>query len=202
MGCRNEIARGIVDRGADYLLAVKENQGQLYQNVRDLFEAVDGTGLDGLPHDYATTPDKGRRRTARRECRAADDPDCREYPDTAGDWPGLRPVVAAKHRGETDEGTTTQARYYISSLAALAGPPQAAAQEHWSIANSLHCTMDATTREDQSRARKEHGPQNMATLRQISHNLPKRETSLKAGIGGKRLQAGGLEDYLRKVLLS
>ena len=65
MGCQKNIAQGIVDRGADYLLAVKENQGQLYQDVRDLFEAggelghggpgLDGPGLDSLPHDYATT---------------------------------------------------------------------------------------------------------------------------------------------------
>ena len=55
MGCQKEIARTIVDRGADYLLAVKENQGQLYQDIRDLFEAGDGSGLEGLPHDYATT---------------------------------------------------------------------------------------------------------------------------------------------------
>ena len=59
MGCQKEIARTIVDRGADYLLAVKENQGQLYQDVRDLFEAGDGSGLEGLPHDYATTLNKG-----------------------------------------------------------------------------------------------------------------------------------------------
>ena len=64
MDCRNEMARGIVNRGAGYLPAVKENQGQLYQNVRDLFEAGNGTGLDGFPHDYATTPDTPPPRTS------------------------------------------------------------------------------------------------------------------------------------------
>ena len=72
---------------------------------------------------------------------------------------------------------------------------------HWSIENSLHWSMDVTFREDQSQVRKDHGPQNMATLRQISHNLLKRETSLKVGIQGKRLKAGWREDYLLKVLL-
>ena len=93
MGCQREIAQKIVDRGADYLLAVKENQGQLYQDVRDLFEAGDGSGLEGLPHDYATTLNKGHGRIERRECWAIDDPACLEYLSTAGDWPGLRSEV-------------------------------------------------------------------------------------------------------------
>ena len=59
MGCQNEIAREVVDPGTDCLLAVEKNQGKLYQEVRELFEAGDGTGLDGLLHDYATTLNKG-----------------------------------------------------------------------------------------------------------------------------------------------
>lgn len=201
MGCQKEIALGIVDRGADYLLALKENQGQLYQDVRDLFEAGDGTGLDVLPHDYATTLNKGHGRIERRECWAIDDPVCMEYLGTAGEWPGLRSVVKVESWRETESGTTVQARYYISSLAASAQRQLAAARSHWSIENSLHWSMDVTFREDHSRVRKDHGPQNMATLRQISHNLLKRENSLKVGIQGKRLQAGWREDYLLKVLL-
>ena len=201
MGCQKEIARTIVDRGADYLLAVKENQGQLYQDVRDLFEAGDGPGLEGLPHDYATTLNKGHGRIERRECWSIDDPACLEYLSTAREWPGLRSVVRVECRRETDTGTTVQARYYISSLEASAKRQLEAVRAHWSIENSLHWSMDVTFREDQCRVRKDHGPQNLATLRQISHNLLKQETSLKVGIQGKRLQAGWREDYLLKVLL-
>ena len=201
MGCQKEIARTIVDRGADYLLAVKENQGLLYQDVRDLFEAGDGPGLAGLPHDYATTLNKGHGRIERRECWAIDDPACLEYLSTAVDWPGLRSVVKVESRRETATGTTVQARYYISSLEASAERQLAAVRAHWSIENSLHWSMDVTFREDHCRVRKDHGPQNMATLRQISHNLLKQETSLKVGIQGKRLQAGWRDDYLLKVLL-
>ena len=217
MGCQKNIAQGIVDRGADYLLAVKENQGQLYQDVQDLFEAggepghggtspdgpgLDGPGLDGLPHDYATTLNKGHGRIERRECWAIDDRDCLGYLSTGGDWPGLRSVVKVQSRRDTEKGTTVQSRYYISSLEASAQRQLAAARSHWSIENSLHWSLDVTFREDQSRMRKDHSPQNMATLRQISHNPLKRETSLKVGIQGKRLQAGWREDYLLKVLLS
>ena len=141
MGCQREIARGIVDRGADCLLAVKENQGRLYQDVRDLFEAGDGAGLDGLPHDYATTLNKGHGRIERRECWAIDHLACLEYLGTAGEWPGLRSVVKVECRRETESGATVQARYYISSLAASAERQLAAARGHWSIENTLHWSL-------------------------------------------------------------
>ena len=89
----------------------------------------------------------------------------------------------------------------VSSLEASAQRQLAAARSHWSIENSLHWSLGVTFREDQSRVPRTTAPQNMATLRQISHNLLKRETSLKVGIQGKRLQAGWREDYLLKVLL-
>ena len=85
MGCQKEIARGILERGANYVLAVKENQGWLYQDVRDLFEGGDGLGLNGVPHDYATTLNKGHGRIERRECWAISDPAYLEYLSTAGD---------------------------------------------------------------------------------------------------------------------
>ena len=81
-----------------------------------------------------------------------------------------------------------------------------ASRANRSIENSLpysgNGSLDVTFREDQSRMRLDHSPRNMATLRQIAHNLLKRETSLKVGIQGKRLQAGWKDDYLLKVLLS
>ena len=202
MGCQKEIAQGIMDRGADYLLAVKENQGRLYQDVRDLFEGAEEAGFDGVPYDYATTLNKGHGRIERRECWTISDPSCLEYLSTGKDWPGLRSVAKVVGRRETGTDVTVQPRYYISSLDVSAERLLAAVRAHWSIENSLHWSLDVTFREDQSRMRLDHSPQNMATLRQISHNLLKREHSLKVGIQGKRLQAGWREDYLLKVLRS
>ena len=68
MGCQQEIAQGILDRGAGYVLALKENQGQLYEDVRDLFEGAEEFGFGGVPHDYATTLNKDHGRIERREC--------------------------------------------------------------------------------------------------------------------------------------
>ena len=202
MGCQKEIAQGILDREADYLLAVKENQGRLYGDIRDLFEGAEEAGFDGVPHDYATTLNKGHGRIERRECWVIRDPVCLGYLSTGKEWPGLRSVVKVVGRRETEKGNTAHARYYISSLEVPAGQSLSASRAHWSIENSLHWSLDVTFREDQSRMRKDHSPQNMATLRQIAHNQLKRETSLKVGIQGKRLQAGWRDDYLLKVLRS
>ena len=202
MGCQKEIAQEIANRGADYLLAVKENQGRLYQDIHDLFEGAAEGDFDGVPHDYATTLNKGHGRIERRECWSISDPACLEYLGTGQEWPGLRTVVKVVGRRETEAGISAQPRYYVSSLDAPAQRLLTAVRSHWSIENSLHWSLDVTFREDQSRVRKDHGPQNMATLRQISHNLLKRESSLKVGIQGKRLQAGWREDYLLKVLRS
>ena len=115
-------------------------------------------------------------------------------------------VVKVVGRREAETGITVQPRYYSSSLdsglAVSAEQLLATVRAHWSIENSLHWSLDVTFHEDQSRVRKDHGPQNLSTLRNISHNMLKRETSLKVGIQGKRLQAGWREDYLLKVLLS
>ena len=107
MGCQQEIAQGILDRGAGYVLALKENQGQLYEDVRDLFEGAAEFGFEGVPHDYATTLNKDHGRIERREFNQR---------------PSLPRVLGVKvvGRRETPAGTTVQPRYYISSLEAPA----------------------------------------------------------------------------------
>ena len=205
MGCQRDIAEQIVAAEADYVLAVKENQRQLYDNVKDLFQGAEEWDFEGVPHDYARTLNKGHGRIETRECRVITDPDCLDYLETRKQWAGLKAVVKVSARRETAQGATVQSRYYISSLEAPAGKMLEAVRQHWSIENSLHWTLhwtlDVTFNEDQCRVRKDYAPQNLAALRQISHNLLKKETSLKVGIQGKRLQAGWREDYLLKVLL-
>ena len=121
--------------------------------------------------------------------------------DPQGQWPQLKAVVKVVGHRQTTEGSTGPPRYYISSLAGSAEQLLAVIRSHRSIENSLHWTLDVTFREDRCRVRKDHGPQNINTLRQIGHNLLKNEKTRKVGIQGKRLNAGWDEDYLLKVLL-
>ena len=154
----------------------------------------------GIPsHD---TLNKGHGRIERRECWAFSGPLSLEYLSAGQSLPELRSVIKVVGHRDAGQGVAVQARYYISSLDSLAERLLAAIRAHWSIENSLHWSLDVTFGEDQNRIRNENAPQNLATLRQISHNLLKRETSLKVGIQGKRLQAGWKEDYLLKVLRS
>jgi predicted transposase YbfD/YdcC len=154
MGCQKEIAQGILDRGADYLLAVKENQGRLYDDVRDLFAGAEEFGYAGVPHDYATTLNKGHGRIERRECWAISDPLSLEYRSAGQSWPELRSVIKVVGHRDAGQGAAVQARYYISSLDSLAERLLAAIRAHWSIENSLHWSLDVTFGEDQCRVRK------------------------------------------------
>jgi len=201
MGCQKEIAREIIEAQADYLLAVKENQGQLCEDIRDLFQGAEEFGFEGVPYDFARTVNKNHGRLETRECWVIRDPDCLDYLQNRQQWAKLNAVVKVTAQRETATGTSVQSRYYISSLAGQAKTLLEATRRHWGIENNLHWSLDVTFREDQSRVRKDHGPQNLAVLRQIALNLLKQETTLKRGIQGKRHKAGWVEDYLLKVLL-
>ncbi len=201
MGCQTEIARGIVEAEADYLLAVKENQGNLYEDVRDLFQGAEEFGFEGVPYDFARTVNKNHGRIETRLCWVITDPTCLDYIQNRQQWANLNAVVKVTAHRETGEGTSVQSRYYITSLAGQAKTLLEATRSHWSIENNLHWSLDVTFREDLSRVRKDHGPQNLAVLRQIALNLLKKETTLKRGIQGKRHKAGWVEDYLLKVLV-
>ncbi len=95
---------------------------------------------------------------------------------------------------------TVDDRYFLSSLEGEAEQMLAAVRSHWQIENSLHWVLDIAFREDDSRVRKDHGAQNLATLRHIALNLLKQETTAKIGVKNKRLKAGWNEEYLLRVL--
>ena len=155
--------------GADYVRAVKENQGQLHDDVRDLFQGAEEFGFEGVPYDFTATLENGHRRIERRECWAISDPESLEYLSTGQEWPKLRSAVKVVGHRETAEGAEVQPRHYISSLEAPAQRLLQAVRRHWGIENSLHWTLDVAFREDQCRVRKDHTPRNMVLSRQISH---------------------------------
>lgn len=196
IGCQTEIAETILRQGADYVLAVKDNQPTLREDVQAAFEH---TRRFNRP-DYHKTVNKGHGRIEIRECWAISDPDILAHINDYKLWKGLHSLVkvTSERRGNGETSHTT--RYFISSLPADAQRLLHSVRAHWHIENGLHWVLDMAFREDESRVRKDHAPQNLAILRHIALNLLKQESSLKVGVKAKRLRAGWDEQYLLKVL--
>lgn len=102
----------------------------------------------------------------------------------------MRAVVKVHARRQKGDELTEKERYFISSLASSAQHLLKVVRSHWSIENELHWVLDIAFREDESRIRKDHGPENFAVLRHIALNLVKQEKTQKASVKGKRLKAG------------
>ncbi|MHC4260517.1 MAG: ISAs1 family transposase [Planctomycetota bacterium] len=202
MGCQTEIAQTIVAQQADYVLALKENQGQLYHQVADLFATGLKTDFQHIPYQFHQTFNKGHGRLEWRRCWTIDEPAFIQYLDPQQRWPQLTSVVMIQAERTLADQTSVEYRYYISSLP---GDPQHLLQiirQHWGIENKLHWVLDVAFGEDLCRVRRGYGPQNFAVLRHIALNLLKQEFSDKRGIHNKRLRAGWDEAYLELVLAS
>ena len=204
MGCQRAIAETITDQGADYVLALKGNQGELRADTEALFGRVCGRedSLEGERESAAVSTHKsvtgGHGRVETRRCWALDVAE-KGWVDLEG-WHKLRTVCLVEHERFDGEKTTTQRRYYISSLAPEAQVLLRAVRQHWHIENKLHWVLDVAFREDESRIRTGHAAQNMAVVRRLALNLLKQEPTSSAGIKNRRLRAGWDEAYLRKVL--
>lgn len=204
MGCQHDIAAQIVDKGADYVLALKENQEGLYHEAIHLFADAAATDFADYEHDAAQTLDGGHGRVEIRRFWTISDAATLAHLDPAGTWPGLRAIgkVETERREKGKGGTgkvTRETRYYLTSLVDATEFGRAV-REHWGIENGLHWVLDMAFREDESRARVGASAENLVVLRHVAVNLLKQERSAKVGIKNKRLKAGWDEGYLLKVL--
>ena len=199
MGCQKEIARQIVaDAKADYVLALKGNQGTLHQDVRDYFEAPTTPWRDAPPSVFEET-DKGHGRIEIRRVIATDD---LGWLTQRKDWRGLASIVMVEGTRIIGEKETTERRYFISSLPADAAKIGRAVRQHWGIENRLHWCLDVTYNDDASRIRKDHGPQNMTVLRRLAVNLL-RQIELgprKVSLRGRLIMANHDSAFMLRVL--
>ena len=197
--CQTETVETIVDKGADYVLPVKENQPRLLEALQGLFD--DPGEMHWVKCDYHRTEDRGHGRVEIRECWSTSDPEYLNYIGTLAKWRGLQSIGMIQAERQLGDQTTVSRRYFISSLSGDAERLLKAVREHWGIENEVHWVLDIAFREDDCRIRKGHGAENFAVLRHIALNLLRRETSAKRSIKGKRMKAALDENYLLKVLI-
>jgi len=200
LGTQTKIARSIVEHGADYVLAVKANQATLLDDIRYVFQEDQAHHFQEGPYDYAKTVDKGHGRLELRECWSISTPEYLLCLRDAHKWTALKSLVMLKVERRIGRQREVTLRYYISSLNTSAADFLRITRGHWGIENGLHWELDIAFREDDSRVRKDHAPQNFAVLRHIALNLLKQEKTARGGIKAKRLQCGWNEQYLLKVL--
>lgn len=204
MGCQKEIASQIVAQGGDYVLALKENQPHLYEDVVSLFTWADNVAYEGIAHELAETTNAAHGRIEVRCCWTISDPQCLAMIADRAQWANLRTVIRVQARRTQGTQTSEETRYYISSLPAsvehLAQRALESVRSHWDIENGLHWILDVVFHEDDSRIRTGHAAENFAWLRRMALTLLRNETSQRKSVRAKRLRAGWDTDYLLKVL--
>jgi len=199
MGCQTKIAHKIIESEADYVFALKKNQGKLYEMVEVLFshpEEIQATNCD-----YHKEINKGHGRIEIRECWATSDEEYLKYIEQElGHWEGLQSLIMVTSERRINGESSIENRFYIASL-----PPDAkhllhTIRSHWGIENQLHWVLDMSFREDDSRVRQGNATENLAIMRHLCLNLLKKEMTANCGIKAKRKKAGWDMNYLFKVL--
>jgi len=199
MGCQTEIAKKIVEKDADYILALKDNQGNLFEDTVRLFDDLQASQYKAYGFDYAKTVNKDHGRIEIRECWTISDPAIVQHLRGFANWEKLATVSRIRSERRIGDERSCEDRYHIASCTG-ATRILTAVRSHWGIENQLHWVLDIAFDEDRCRVRKDHGPENFALLRHIALNLLKQEKTCKRGIKGKRLLAAWNPDYLLKVL--
>jgi predicted transposase YbfD/YdcC len=192
MGCQRSIARKICAKEADYVLALKGNQGSLCEDVTLWFEACEHDNIETF---QTVDGDKGRMET--RTYSQCEDIDwLRErHPD----WAGLTSIGRVISTREVGGKTTTQTRYFISSLPMDVKRFAHAVRSHWGIENRLHWVLDMTFRDDDSRVRKDHAPKNFAVIKHMAMNLLNKAKDKKS-LRVMRKKAGWNNKFLLQIL--
>ena len=196
MGCQRDIAARIIAKKADYILALKGNQGTLCEDVK-LFATEQKTkGFADTTISTHQTVDADHGRIETRKYTAIHD---LGWLQARHKWPGLKGVLMVESQREFGEKVERETRFYITSLtleAKLSGPM---IRDHWAIENGLHWTMDMTFRDDECRIRTEHAPANFTTLRHIAHNLYRKAPG-KDSLRLRRKTAAWDDDYLVSLI--
>jgi predicted transposase YbfD/YdcC len=197
MGCQRDIAQKVIDKKADYVLALKGNQSSLREDV-ELFAAEQkAKGFTDTTISHNTTIDGDHGRIETRRTTVIHDIGWLQERHA---WPGLKAVVMVESSREISGKTETDTRFYITSLVMLAHLLGPVVRSHWAIENSLHWVMDMVFRDDECRVRTEHAPANFTTIKHMAHNLLRRALG-KNSLRSRRKAAGWDDEFLASLVI-
>ncbi len=192
MGCQKNIAHQIIGQKGDYLLSVKSNQSELYEEVVGGFKAVRSV-------DFSEQWEYQNSRFETRKCSIIKASEAM-LPDVLTQWKGLKTLIKIESERILNDEKQIQTRYYISSEdCEKAAYYNALVRGHWSIENQLHWHLDVTFREDKCRARAGFSAQNLSTLRKLALQIIKSHKD-KLSLKKRRVKAGYSTDYLEKLI--
>jgi predicted transposase YbfD/YdcC len=192
MGCQTAIASKIVAQDADYVLAVKDNQKHLLDDIKEAFEQTPKALA-------ATTLEKSHGRIEKRTCRIITDMD---WISKLGNWENLHTIIEIKTKRiflKTQE-EQQETRYYISSLISKPEHFNTIVRKHWGVENKLHWSLDVIFKEDLSTKQAGNAAENFAIMTKIALNLLKNNTTRKISVNSKRLLCGMDNDFLTKTV--
>lgn len=192
MGCQTKIAEKIIEKKADYLLAAKGNQKELKSQIIKIFDQNKPTSID-------TSVDAGHGRVETRICEVIDN---LKFFDEKERWIKLKSIVkiTSERYNKSTKQTSSETRYYITSLEADAAKINNAVRKHWSVENNLHWTLDVIFKEDESLKKKDASPVNFNIVRKIALAMIEKEDSIKKSKNVKRLKAALDDKYRAKII--
>lgn len=196
MGCQKNIAKKIVEKGGDYLLAVKDNQENLKEDILDRFVKAYDEDCQNVTYQKYTVEEKGNGREETRVYEVISNP---EGIRNKAAWPKLAVIVKCYSERKVQGKTTSEERYYIGSRRRTAKRFGSVLRNHWSIENNLHWQLDVNFGEDASRIQDRNGGQNFDLLRKLALNLLEHHPS-KESVRTKRYEATLDISFMEEIL--
>ena len=197
IGCQREVATQIIEAAGDYILAVKANQGYLYNGLISLFQKAKEQNYNAMVFSKDETIDGDHGRIETRCYTVLPLMYAFSFKEK---WRGLQSFIKVESKREINNRISVENRYYISSLKPDAKKIGDGIRGHWSIENSLHWCLDVIFNEDECRIRTGHAPENIALIRRFVLSLLKKETTFKGGLRRKQRNALMDNEYLTRIL--